>query len=80
MFLNLLTRYLENFGRLGKLERDYPDPFLFFSDGIGAQKILFDREGSGSSGLVILGGIKQCKCIYFDFERLLFRRVYCLDW
>ena len=25
--------------------------FLFFSDGIGAQNILFDREGSGSLGL-----------------------------
>ena len=28
------------------LGRDYPDPFLFFSDGIGTQKILLDREGS----------------------------------
>ena len=35
--------------------RDYPDPFLFFSDGIGALKILFDREGSlGSLGILNL--------------------------
>ena len=25
--------------------RDYPDPFLFFSDGIGTRKILFHQEG-----------------------------------
>ena len=25
--------------------RDYPDPFLFFSDGIGTRKILFDPGG-----------------------------------
>ncbi len=27
-----------------------PPTFLFVSDGIGAQNILFDREGSGSLG------------------------------
>ena len=31
-------------------ERDYPDPFLFLSDGIGSQKILFDLGGAFVSG------------------------------
>ena len=31
-------------------ERDYTDPFLYFSDGIGTQNILFDRDGSGFLG------------------------------
>ena len=34
--------------------QDYPDPFLFFSDGIATQNILFDREGSG-----LLGDLKN---------------------
>ena len=29
--------------------------FLFFSDGIGTQKILFDREGSGFLGYIYTG-------------------------
>ena len=33
-------------------ERDYPDPFLFFSDGIGTPNILFDRGPSGFLGIV----------------------------
>ena len=36
-------------------KRDYPDQFLFFSDGIGTLKIIFDREGFGSLGLNFWG-------------------------
>ena len=35
--------------------RDYPDPFLFFSDGIGTRTIpTIFREGSGFLGLMYL--------------------------
>ena len=34
--------------------RDYRDPFLFFLDGIGTRKFLFDREGSGFLGCIYL--------------------------
>ena len=37
-----------------------PSTFLFFSDGIEARNILFDREGSGSLGYIVWGPTQTC--------------------
>ena len=41
--------------------------FLFFSDGIGTRKFLFDREGSGFLGLDKLHHFRRHFCFAFGF-------------